>query len=50
MPSIGCLSPRIPVQSLTLISLDFPLRTLIDIVEKREQLLTYTQKNNKSKA
>jgi hypothetical protein len=50
MPSISALSLRIPVRSLTLIDLDFPLTTLIDIAEKRKQFLTYTQKNNKSKA
>jgi hypothetical protein len=50
MTSIGCLSPKIPVQSPTLIGLDFTLTTLIGIVGKREQLLTCTQKNNKSNA
>jgi hypothetical protein len=50
MSSIGALSLRIPVWSLTLIGLDFPLTTLIGIAEKREQLLTYTQKIIKSKA
>jgi hypothetical protein len=50
MSSIDALSLRIPVQSLTLIGLDFPVTTLIDIAGKREQLLTCTQKINKSKA
>jgi hypothetical protein len=50
MPSISALSLMIPIQNPTLIGLDFPLKTLIDITGKRKQLLTYTQKNNKSKA
>jgi hypothetical protein len=49
MPSIGVLSLRILVWSLTLIGLDFPLTTLVDIAGKREQLLTCTQKIKKSK-
>jgi hypothetical protein len=44
MPSIGALSLRIPVRSLTLIGLDFPLTTLISITGKRKQFLTCTQK------
>jgi hypothetical protein len=44
MPSIGALSLRIPVQSPTLISLDFPPTSLVDIASKRKLLLTYTQK------
>jgi hypothetical protein len=32
-----------PVQSPTIIGLDFPLITLIGITEKRKQFLTYTQ-------
>jgi hypothetical protein len=48
MSSIGILSIRIPVQSPTLIGLDFPLTTLIDITGKRKQFLTCTQKNSKS--
>jgi hypothetical protein len=44
MPSIVTLSLRIPVWSLTLISLDFPLTTLVGIVGKRKQFLTCTQK------
>jgi hypothetical protein len=50
MPTIGALNLRIPVQSPALISLDFPLTTLIGIVGKRKQFLTCTQKNHKSKA
>jgi hypothetical protein len=49
MPSIGALSLRIPVQSPTLIGLDFPLRTLIDITDKRKQFLTCTQKTARAK-
>jgi hypothetical protein len=48
MTFIGALSLRFPVQSSTLIGLDFPLTTLIGIVKKRKQFLTCTQKNNKS--
>jgi hypothetical protein len=44
MPSIGALSLRIPVQSPTLIGLDFPLTTLVGIAGKRKQFLTCTQK------
>jgi hypothetical protein len=49
MSSIGALSLRIPVQSPTLVGLDFPLTTLIDIIGKRKQFLTCTQKINKAK-
>jgi hypothetical protein len=42
MASIGALSLRIPVWSLTLIGLDFPLITLIGIAGKRKQFLTCT--------
>jgi hypothetical protein len=49
MPSIGTLSLRFPVWSPTLIGLDFPLITLIDITGKRKQLLTYTQKTTRAK-
>jgi hypothetical protein len=49
MPSIGTLSLRIPVWSLTLIGLDFPLTTLIGIIDKRKQLLTCTQKTTRAK-
>jgi hypothetical protein len=49
MPSIGALSLRIPVRSPTLIGLDFPLITLIDIVGKRKQFLTCTQKIARAK-
>jgi hypothetical protein len=49
MSSIGALSLRIPVWSPTLFSLDFPLTTLIGIIEKRKQFLTYTQKTTRAK-
>jgi hypothetical protein len=43
MTFIGALSLRIPVQSPTLICLNFPLTTLISITGKRKQFLTCTQ-------
>jgi hypothetical protein len=49
MPSIGTLSLRIPAQSPSLISLDFPLTTLVDITGKRKQFLTCTQKTTRAK-
>jgi hypothetical protein len=49
MPSIGALSLRIPVRSPTLIGLDFPLTTLVGIVGKWKQLLTYTQTTSRAK-
>jgi hypothetical protein len=49
MPSIGILSLRIPVRSLTLIGLDFPLTTLAGIADKRNQLYTCTQKIKRAK-
>jgi hypothetical protein len=49
MPSISTLNLRIPVQSPTLIGLDFPLTTLIGITGKRKQLLTCTQKTARAK-
>jgi hypothetical protein len=49
MTSISTLSLRIPVQSPTLIGLDFPLTTLIGIAGKRKQLLTCTQKTTRAK-
>jgi hypothetical protein len=42
MPSIGALSLRIPVRCPTLIGLDFLLTTVVGIIGKRKQLLTYT--------
>jgi hypothetical protein len=42
MSSIGVLSLRIAVWSPTLIGLDFPLTTFIDIAGKRKQFLTCT--------
>jgi hypothetical protein len=44
MLSLGVLSLRIPVQSPTLIGLDFPLTTLVSIAGKRKHFLTCTQK------
>jgi hypothetical protein len=49
MPSIGILSLRIPVWSPTLVGLDFPLTTLVGIVGRRKQFLTYTQKIARAK-
>jgi hypothetical protein len=49
MSSIGILSLRIPVQSPTLIGLDFPLTTLVGIVGKMKQFFTYTQKTTRAK-
>jgi hypothetical protein len=49
MTSINALSLRITVRSLTLIGLDFPLTTLIDIAKKRKKLLTYTQETSRAK-
>jgi hypothetical protein len=42
MSSIDALSMRIPVQSPTLLGLDFPVTTLVGITEKRKQFLTCT--------
>jgi hypothetical protein len=49
MPSISALSLRIPVQSPTLLGLDFPLTTLIGITKKRKQILTCTKKTIRAK-
>jgi hypothetical protein len=49
MPSIDTLSLRILVRSPTLIGLDFPLTTLIDIAGKRKQFLTCTKKTTRAK-
>jgi hypothetical protein len=49
MTSISDLSLRIPVWSPTLLSLDFPLTTLIGIAGKRKQLLTCTQETTRAK-
>jgi hypothetical protein len=43
MTTIDALSLRIPVQSPTLIGLDFPLTTLVGLTRKRKQFLTCTQ-------
>jgi hypothetical protein len=49
MPSIDALCLRIPVWSPTLIGLDFPLTTLMDLAGKRKQFLTCTQKTTREK-
>jgi hypothetical protein len=49
MSSIGALSLMIPVQSPILIGLDFPLTTLVGIINKRKQFLTCTQKTPRAK-
>jgi hypothetical protein len=49
MSSISALSLRIPVQSPTLNSLDFPLTTLIGMAGKRKYILTNTQKTTRAK-
>jgi hypothetical protein len=49
MSSICTLSLRIPVRSPTLIGLDFPLTTVIDITDKRNQFLTCAQKTARAK-
>jgi hypothetical protein len=49
MSSISALSLRIPVRSPTLIGLDFPLITLVDIAGKRKQFLICTQETTRAK-
>jgi hypothetical protein len=49
MSSISALSLKIPAWNPTLIGLDFPLTTLIDITGKRKQFLTCTQKIARAK-
>jgi hypothetical protein len=49
MTSIDPLNLRVPVQSPTLLSLFFPLTTLIGIAGKRKQFLTCTQKTARAK-
>jgi hypothetical protein len=49
MSFIGALNLRIPVRSLTLIGLDFPLTTLVGIAGKRKQFLTCTKKTARAK-
>jgi hypothetical protein len=44
MPSINAQSLRILVWSPTLIGLNFPQTTLVNITRKRKQFLTCTQK------
>jgi hypothetical protein len=49
MFSISTLSLRIPVRIPALISLDFPLTTLVGITEKRKQILTCAQRTTRAK-
>jgi hypothetical protein len=49
MPSISALSLRIPMQNPTLLGLDLPLTTLIDITKKRKQQLSCTQETTRAK-
>jgi hypothetical protein len=49
MSSIDALSLRIPVWSPTLIGLDSPLTTLIDIAGRRKQFFTCTQETIKAR-
>jgi hypothetical protein len=49
MPSISALSPRILVRIPTLIGLDLPLPTLVNIVRKRKKLVTCTQDTTRAK-
>jgi hypothetical protein len=49
MSFISTLSLRIPVRSPTFIGFDFPMTTLVDIVRKRKQFLTCTQKTTRAK-
>jgi hypothetical protein len=49
MISIGTLSLRIPVGYPTLIGLDLPLASLIDIAKKRKKILTCTQETTRAK-
>jgi hypothetical protein len=49
MSSISALSLRIPVRCPTLIGLDLPLASLVDIARKRKKLLTCTQETTRAK-
>jgi hypothetical protein len=49
MPSIDTLSLRILVWSPTLIGLDLPLTTLVDITGKRKKFLTCTYETTRAK-
>jgi hypothetical protein len=49
MTSIGATSLRIPVRHPTLIGLDLPLASLIDIGGKRKKILTWTQETTGAK-
>jgi hypothetical protein len=48
MSSIDTLSLRILVQSPTVNSLDLPLTTLVGIIGKRKQILTYTRERTRA--
>jgi hypothetical protein len=49
MSSIIALSLRIQGRCITLINLDFPLVSLVDITGKRKKLPTYTQETTRAK-
>jgi hypothetical protein len=49
MTSIGVLSLMIPVRRPTLTSLDLPLVSFVNIVDKRKKLLTCTQETTRAK-
>jgi fructose-1,6-bisphosphatase len=49
MPFIVALRLRIPVRGATLIDLNFPLTTIVGIIDKRKQFLTCTQKTVRAK-
>jgi hypothetical protein len=49
MSSISALSLRIPVRCPTLIGLDIPLASFVDISGKRKKLLTCTQETIRAK-
>jgi hypothetical protein len=49
MTSIGALSLRIPVWHSTLIGLNLPLASLVDIAGKRKKNLTCTQETTRAK-
>jgi hypothetical protein len=49
MTSISVASLRIPVRCPTIIGLEPPLITLVNIAEKRKQFLTCTQETTREK-
>jgi hypothetical protein len=49
MTSISSLSLRIPVRCPTLIGLDLPLATFVEIARKRKKLLTCTHETTRAK-